>query len=210
MKIRYANTRGLYKTDWIESRRTFSNNMYWDPKYMNWGNIKVINDDILQPNKMVPKHEHKNYDILGYLVEGELEHWDTLGNIRRAKPGQIQHMWCGSSIWHTEKCVSETPARYLQIWITPTQKNTTPYYEIYEKGPGFEQLNIDIKQKIKIFGGELQESRNILLNKEAYFYVVKGTAIGKDFSLSEGDGAELDPGLFSADFNGHFLLFENI
>ena len=79
MIIRRANTRGIAKTRWIESRRTFSNNQYWNPKYMNWGPVKVINDDILEPGYTVPNHQHKHYDILGYLVEGALEHCDSNG-----------------------------------------------------------------------------------------------------------------------------------
>jgi redox-sensitive bicupin YhaK (pirin superfamily) len=146
MKLRPANTRGKMKRSWIESLRTFSNNDYWNPKYMNWNCVKVINDDTQQPGGMVPNHEHKNYDILGYVVEGELEHTDNLGNVVRAQAGQIQHMWCGKSIWHTERCVGDTPARYLQIWITPNRDlNTEPFYNIYNKSAKFERLNILLK-----------------------------------------------------------------
>ena len=100
MKIRPANTRGEMKKSWITSLRTFSNNDYWDPRYMNWNCVKVINDDTQQPGGMVPNHEHKNYDILGYVVEGELEHTDSLGNVNRARARQNvvsaihQHVIC--------------------------------------------------------------------------------------------------------------------
>ena len=134
MILRPSNTRGILTSQsWIQSRRTFSNNSYRDPRYTNFGSLCAINDDILWPGYTIPKHEHKNLDILGYMIEGELEHWDTLGNLSRAKPGNVQHMWCGKSIWHTEKCVSEKPARYLQIWFKQDHKDTQPFYQLYTR-----------------------------------------------------------------------------
>ena len=209
MRIRPANTRGHLQAGWIESRRTFSNNSYWDPKYTNWGNLRVINDDVQQPGNRVPNHEHKNYDILGYLVEGELEHTDNLGNTTRAVPGQIQHMWCGSGIWHTEGCVSTTPARYLQLWITPKQEhiNTPPYYEIIEKSTEYGPILIDLKQDMQIHAGIITGTNTLDIKNQAYIYVISGTVTGNTFVLTEGDGAELNKNLI-ADFNAHILLFE--
>ena len=209
MKIRPANTRGHLQAGWIESRRTFSNNSYWNPNYMNWGNLRVINDDVQQPGNMVPNHEHRNYDILGYMVEGELEHTDSLGNTARAHPGQIQHMWCGSSIWHTEAAVSTTPARYLQLWITPKPElqNTKPYYEIIAKDPNiYGPIAVDLKQDLRIHAGWLKAQTTLPVSN-AYIYIIEGTVKGTDFMLNEGDGAELDANL-TAEFNAHILLFE--
>jgi quercetin 2,3-dioxygenase len=209
MRIRPANTRGHLQAGWIESRRTFSNNSYWDPKYMNWGNLKVINDDIQQPGNMVPNHEHRNYDILGYLVEGELEHKDSLGNTQRARPGQIQHMWCGSSIWHTEASVGTVPARYLQLWITPKQelRDSAPYYEIIEKDSNtYGPIAVNLQQDMRISAGWLRAETTLNITN-AYIYVVSGKIIGKDFELKEGDGAELNSDL-TANFDAHIILFE--
>ena len=209
MKIRPANTRGYLDVGWIKSRRTFSNNSYYDPQYKNWGSLRVINDDVQQPGNMVPNHEHKNYDILSYVVSGELEHQDSLGNIARACPGQIQHMWCGRSIWHTEASVGTVPARYLQIWITPraTLRDTDPYYEIIDKDPSiFGSVNIDLKQKMQIQAGWLT-GNHTLNTSNAYIYVVEGTIIGNDFKLEEGDGAVLDAAI-TADFGAHIILFQ--
>jgi quercetin 2,3-dioxygenase len=206
--IRPANTRGVLTTDWIISRRTFSNNSYWDPRYMNWGNLKVINDDVQQPGNMVPTHEHKNYDILGYLVEGELEHRDSLGNINRAVSGQIQHMWCGSSIWHTEASVGSTPARYLQLWITPKDenKNTQPYYEIIEKTSAFGPIAVELKQTMTISAGILTDT---ISTTNSYLYVISGTCSVNGQELSEGDGAELYSATIIPVGSPHLLLFEN-
>ena len=210
MKIRPANTRGYLDVGWIKSRRTFSNNSYYDPQYKNWGSLRVINDDLQQPGNMVPNHEHRNYDILSYVVEGELEHRDSLGNTVRARPGQIQHMWCGRSIWHTEASVGTVPARYLQIWITPrvTLRDTDPYYEIIDKDPGvFGPVDIDLKQRMCIQAGWLCGTQTLNIQNKTYIYVVEGTILGNDFKLNEGDGAELDADI-TADFNAHILLFQ--
>jgi hypothetical protein len=169
----------------------------------------VINDDVQQPGNMVPNHEHRNYDILSYVVAGELEHTDSLGNTVRARPGQIQHMWCGTSIWHTEASVGSVPARYLQIWITPrvTLRDSDPYYKIIDKDPNiFGPVSIDLKQRMRIQAGWLREQTTINTSR-AYLYVVQGTVQGANFILNEGDGAELDCDL-TADFNAHIILFE--
>jgi len=207
MKVRPANTRGVMRKSWIESLRTFSNNDYWNPRYMNWGNLKVINDDTQQPGGMVPNHEHKNYDILGYIVEGELEHTDSLGNVTRARAGQIQHMWCGSSIWHTERCIGNSPSRYLQLWITPKKEyfNTKPYYEIVDKGPEFSNIAVDIKQDMQIKAGILQQNYQA---KTSYLYVVSGSCSINGQILNKGDGAELVNETIIPVDSPHLVLFE--
>ena len=207
MKIRAANTRGEMKKSWITSLRTFSNNDYWDPRYMNWNCVKVINDDTQQPGGFVPNHEHKNYDILGYVVEGELEHTDSLGNVNRARAGQIQHMWCGRSIWHTERCIGDTPARYLQLWITPKrQLNSTPYYELIDKGADFGVIPVNFKQDITIRGGILTEEYTVT---NAYLYVVEGSCIANGITLNKGDGGEIyDSTTIIPIETAHILTFE--
>ena len=209
MKIRSANTRGFLDAGWITSSRTFSNNSYWDPRYISWGNLKVINDDVQQPGNQVPNHEHKNYDILGYMVEGELEHTDSLGNTIRAVPGQIQHMWCGSSIWHTEASVGTVPARYLQLWITPKQQyvDTAPYYEIIDKDLNFGPIIVDLKQDLQISAGILT---NTITTTNSYLYVVSGTCTVNGVELHQGDGAELDSATIIPINSTHLILFETL
>jgi redox-sensitive bicupin YhaK (pirin superfamily) len=208
MKIRPANTRGFLDAGWITSSRTFSNNSYWDPRYISWGNLKVINDDVQQPGNMVPNHEHRNFDILGYMVEGELEHTDSLGNTIRAQPGQIQHMWCGSSIWHTEASVGSIPARYLQIWITPKDehRDSAPYYEIIEKSPEFGPIAVELKQAMTISAGILTET---ITSTDSYLYVVSGSCLVNGILLQEGDGAELNNDTILPADCPHLVLFEN-
>lgn len=207
MKIRAANTRGQMKKSWITSLRTFSNNDYWHPDYMNWNCLKVINDDLQQPGGMVPNHEHKNYDILGYIVEGELEHTDSLGNVSRAVPGQIQHMWAGSSIWHTERCIGDTPARYIQIWFTPNRNiNTQPRYQLHNKPLDFDRVNIALNSDLIVGAGFLKTN---CITTNSYLYVVSGSCRVGSSVLTEGDGAEIaeTQEIIPLD-NPHILLFE--
>jgi len=177
---------------------------------MGWGNLKVINDDVQQPGNMVPNHEHNNFDILGYLIEGELEHTDSLGNVSRARPGQIQHMWCGRSIWHTEASVGSVPARYLQIWIIPKNEyiGSEPHYEIIDKPiEQYGDIAVDLKQDFSISAGELSGTHTLPVANRGYLYVIEGTVTGSGFNLNAGDGAELDEDL-TADFSAHVILFK--
>jgi redox-sensitive bicupin YhaK (pirin superfamily) len=208
MIIRPAASRGYLNAKWIFSYRTFSNNSYWDPKYQNWKSLKVINDDTQQPHNIIPNHRHEAYDILGYIIEGELEHVDDLGNKVIAKAGQIQHMWCGTGIHHTEANISDVPCRYLQIWITskPEYRHIHPYYELINKSPEFGDIGINLKQDIKIKAGILK-GHYILNTSSAYIYVIDGIIRGKDFNLYKGDGSELFENI-EADFDCHIILFE--
>jgi len=211
MIIRKASTLGFLDAGWIFSKRTFSNNTYWDPNYKNWKSIRVINDDCQLPGNMVPKHRHCAFDILGYMVQGELEHWDSLGNVNRAVAGQIQHMHCGKGIFHTEASVGYVPARYLQIWIiNPNFKEAIkeePYYQLVNKSSEFGPLPISFSSGIKISGGILNGKHTIPI-KSAYMYVVSGSMLIDQITLSQQDGAELSEDLNAEFLNCHFLLFE--
>lgn len=211
MLIRKADTLGYLDAGWITSRRTFSNNSYWDPKYKSWKSLRVINDDCQQPGNMVPKHRHDAFDILGYMVQGELEHWDSLGNLNRAVAGQIQHMHCGSGIHHTEASVGSVPARYLQIWVINSDFKQAvteePYYELIDKGPEFALLPITFSSGMKIYGGTL-DGMHTLPTNSAYIYVVSGNVIGDGFVLHENDGAEIAEDLVANFENCHLLMFE--
>ena len=209
IKIRPASTRGIYNAGWIVSRRTFSNNSYYHPKYMNRGSLKVINDDVQQPGNKVAWHEHKNLDILGYLVAGELEHVDSTGKVIRAKRGQIQHMWCGKSIWHTEASIGIEPARYLQLWITPKKEHidSKPYYECVDKDLAFGDVPVTLHQDTRVRAGVLSEP---VSTENSYLYVVEGSCSVDGVVLNEGDGADIVSGTISPGSDSHILLFENI
>lgn len=211
MLVRRAATLGYLDAGWITSKRTFSNNSYWDPRYKNWKSLRVINDDCQQPGNMVPKHRHDAFDILGYMVSGELEHWDSCGNLSRAQAGQIQHMHCGSGIWHTEASVGIAPARYIQIWVinpvfTEAVKEA-PYYELLDKGPEFSKIPIEFKSGMEIWAGVIDGHETITV-ESAYVYVVSGSFDIGGMGLSECDGAELSGDLTAEFTDCHMLLFK--
>lgn len=185
------------KKSWIESRRTFSNNDYWNPKYMNWGDLQVINDDVLQPGAMVPRHEHVNMEIFGYVVDGPCDHVDNIGNSTRVPSGGIQRMSAGASIWHTEGNTSDKPIRYLQLWIKPGVENTPAEYT-WKQFTREDKLNkfcditahIPIKQDARLLSAILTEPYRYELNpnRRYYMYVVKGTVKVEHLQMAEGDG----------------------
>ena len=203
---RPADTRGHLNPGWIESRRTFSNNSYWNPKYMNWGHLEVINDDILQPGHSVPKHEHKNMEILGYVVQGPCHHWDNLGNDLPAESGTVQRMSSGRSIWHTESNHSDHPIRYLQLWIEPANHGQgTPAEYTQQHFSREQKLNnfcliasptgpIVIKQDARVWAGVFTEDYKFTLNylRQYYVYLVSGSATVSGTPAMEGDGFSID------------------
>jgi redox-sensitive bicupin YhaK (pirin superfamily) len=195
--LRPHNTRGNPKADWINSYRTFSFPGYFHPKYMNFGHLKTINDDRVQPNGHVPIHEHKNMEIFGYVVEGVCRHTDSHGNILDIPAGAVQRMSTGSGIKHTEGNASDTPNRYLQLWIRPNVLDTEPIHEWYQFTRE-DKLNkfcdvtekLPIKQDARLLCGIFTEDYTfeINLNRKYYLYVILGVLTVNDFSLIEGDG----------------------
>jgi len=191
------NTRGNPRADWISSYRTFSFPGYFDPKYMNFGDLQTINDDRVQPGGHVPEHEHKNMEIFGYVVEGVCRHTDNHGNVLDISAGSVQRMSTGSGIRHTEGNASDTPNRYLQLWIRPNVLNTEPIHEWYQFTRE-DKLNrfcdvtekLPIKQDAKLLSGIFTEDFTFTINntRRYYLYVVLGETNINSHSLIEGDG----------------------
>jgi len=195
--FRPHNTRGNPNTSWINSYRTFSFPGYFNPNYMNFGDLQTINDDRVQPGGHVPIHEHKNMEIFGYVVEGVCRHTDSHGNILDIPAGSVQRMSTGSGIKHTEGNASDKPNRYLQLWIRPNVFDTEPIHDWYQFTRE-DKLNIfcditeklPIKQDAKLLSGIFTEDFNYEINNDRkyYLYVISGDVNINDLSLIEGDG----------------------
>jgi len=194
---RPAHTRGNPRASWINSYRTFSFPSYYDARYMNFSHLQTINDDRVQPGGHVPIHEHRNMEIFGYVVEGVCRHTDSHGKVLDIPAGAVQRMSTGSGIKHTEGNASDSPNRYLQLWIRPNVLDTDPIHEWYQFTRE-DKLNqfcditakLPIKQDARLLAGIFTQDFTFSLdyNRNYYLYVISGTSTTNDIPLIEGDG----------------------
>lgn len=127
--VRPAAARGVSRNDWLDSRHSFSFDSYHDPQHEGFRSLRVVNEDIVQPDNGFAMHGHRNMEIVTYVVAGALSHKDNLGHHGVIRPGEIQRMSAGSGILHSEFNASATePVHLLQIWITPATRNDAPDY----------------------------------------------------------------------------------
>ena len=198
--LRPANTRGNPRADFINSYRTFSFPSYYDSRYMNFSDLQTINDDRVQYAWQVPWHEHKNMEIYGYVVEGSSHHVDSLGNDVEVPAGAVQRMSSGRGISHTEGNTSNTPNRYLQLWIRPNVLDTEPTHS-WHQFTRADKLNnfcnitekLPIKQNARLLAGIFTQDYVFNLDnaRHYYLYVVTGSLNVNNYDLIEGDGLSL-------------------
>ena len=128
-----AESRGRSLYDWLDSYHTFSFDGYYNPRRMNFGALRVLNDDRIAPGEGFGTHPHKNMEIITIPLKGRLQHGDSKQNHRTITPGYIQTMSAGTGIYHSEMNGSDTEeVELLQIWVMPEKLNTPPAYQDYD------------------------------------------------------------------------------
>lgn len=184
MKVRKHNDRGSFKIDWLDAKYTFSFANYYDPAHMGFQSLRVINNDIIAQEGGFPPHSHKDMEIVSFIINGELAHKDSLGNVETIKPGMIQIMSAGSGITHSEFNPShKNTTEMMQIWITPKERGTRPSYSEFSFEHLFEKNKLNlivsnnpqdqvgvINQDVSIYYFD-SENQNIEINEDHSYWL---------------------------------------
>ncbi|MES2504214.1 MAG: pirin family protein [Myxococcota bacterium] len=229
IQLRKSNDRGHAKHGWLDTYYTFSFANYHDPKFVGFRDLLVINEDRIQPGQGFGKHPHENMEIITYILEGELEHKDSMGTGSVIRPGDIQRMSAGTGVIHSEFNHSQTQmVHLLQIWITPQQKGIKPGYEekrfsTDEKknrlklvaSPTGEDGSVTIHQDVKLYVTLLESSQKVehlfALGRHGWIQVARGGVKLNEQILEAGDGAAIsgEPQIeLIADKASEVLLFD--
>ncbi len=205
--IRPAAARGATRIDWLDSRHTFSFGDYHDPRHMNFGPLRVINDDRVAAGRGFGTHGHRDMEIITYVLEGALAHQDSLGTGATIRPGEIQIMSAGTGIQHSEMNPSPTePVHLLQIWIVPERRNLVPRYDQQKVDvtgrltpivtPDGRDGSIVIHQDATMLAARLDAgataSHALAPGRGAWVHVARGSVQLGDRVLEAGDGAAVE------------------
>jgi redox-sensitive bicupin YhaK (pirin superfamily) len=207
---RKAEDRGQAKLGWLDSRHTFSFGHYHDPDHMGFGPLRVINDDRVAPGAGFPPHPHSNMEIISYVLEGALEHRDSLGTGSVIKPGDVQRMSAGTGIRHSEFNASKSePVHFLQIWIVPEQQGLAPSYEQKFFGDDAKRNSlrlvgsrtgrdgsVTIHRDVDLYASRLADggtvSHALPSGRAAWLQVARGTVRLNGTQLHPGDGVGIE------------------
>ena len=209
MHIRRSEARGYADHGWLKSFHSFSFADYFDPSWMGWGNLRVINEDRIAPGTGFGTHGHRDMEIISYVLQGNLAHKDSMGNVKGIPPGDVQRMSAGTGVRHSEfNHAPDQTTHFLQIWIEPNVTGIPPGYEqktfaeaekrgklrlVASNGGtnGSVHINADAALYAGLFNGD--ESAELALNptRKAYVHVVRGQVAVNGQRLQGGDAAVL-------------------
>ena len=207
--IRRSRARGRRELGWLSARHSFSFGSYHDPRWMGFRHLRVLNEDWIQPKRGFPMHPHRDMEIITYVLEGALEHKDSVGNQGVIRPWQVQRMSAGRGIRHSEFNASrEEPVHLLQIWLLPDRRGHKPSYEdrtfpaearrnrlALVASPNGEHGSVTIHQDARMYASVLEKDRTLEYpmdpRRYAWLQVASGSLKLGDQALGEGDGAAI-------------------
>ncbi|MEM6448629.1 MAG: pirin family protein [Cyanobacteria bacterium P01_D01_bin.123] len=227
--IRKSEERGRANHGWLDSYHTFSFANYYDPAFMGFRSLRVINQDRVEGGKGFGTHHHRDMEIISYVLAGELEHKDSMGNGSIMRPGDVQRMTAGTGVAHSEYNHSRTePVRFLQIWIQPDRLGLDPGYEQirFEDDDKRNRLrtiasrdgregSVSVHQDVTLYASVLDAGKQVehalASDRHAWIQVVRGQLDLNGITLKAGDGAaiaEQEKLALSAIDEAEFLLFD--
>ena len=207
--IRKSEDRGHFNHGWLDTYHTFSFDQYYDPAHMQWRSLRVINEDRVAAGQGFPTHSHRDMEIITYILEGALEHRDSMGNGSVIRPGDVQRMTAGTGVSHSEFNPSKSePVHLLQIWILPNAQDLTPGYE--EKNfPETERAgklrliasndasdgSVELHQDARVYASILEAGQSVehalADNRYAWLQIARGTVKLNELEMKQGDGAAI-------------------
>jgi redox-sensitive bicupin YhaK (pirin superfamily) len=209
LTLRKSQDRGYADHGWLKSRHSFSFAGYHDPAHMGFGNLRVINEDRIAPGTGFGKHSHRDMEIISYVLQGELAHQDSMGNVKGIPPGDVQRMSAGRGVTHSEfNHAKDKTTHFLQIWILPNVLSIAPSYEqrtvpTAEKrgrlrlvaspdgGQGSVTIHADASVYAGLFDGAERAELALDPTRKAYVHVVRGALEVNGTRLDAGDAALL-------------------
>ena len=209
LSLRKAEDRGRSRIEWLDSYHTFSFSDYYDPQAMGFRSLRVINDDTVAPAGGFGTHGHRDMEIITYVLDGALEHADSLGTGSVIRPGDVQKMSAGSGIRHSEFNHSKTdPVHFLQIWIIPERAGVQPGYQQLhfsreaklgklllvasnEQRDGLIYIQQDAKLYVTVLENEQRVEHTLVQGRHVWVHVARGAAVINGQSLKAGDGAAI-------------------
>jgi redox-sensitive bicupin YhaK (pirin superfamily) len=228
-KKRPADERGKADFGWLKSAHSFSFGQYYDPKHLGFGNLIVINDDLVAGDKGFGQHPHRNAEIFSYVLGGALEHKDSLGNGSVVSEGGVQYMSAGSGVTHSEFNPSQTnQMRFLQVWLLPEVEDTKPAYDTIKLTSADKDGKLKLflskdgrdgsmktQADASVYAAELNAgqaiSQNLQAGRKGWFQVAGGSVRVNEITLNKGDGLAIDGSgtlIFDRGQDAEFLFFD--
>jgi quercetin 2,3-dioxygenase len=210
LRIRKSEERAYADHGWLKSHHSFSFASYHDPDHMGWGNLRVINEDRIDPGTGFGRHGHRNMEIISYVLSGELAHQDSMGNIKGIPPGDVQRMSAGTGVTHSEfNHAKDQVTHFLQIWIEPNVQEIPPSYEqktipesekrgrlcLVASSTG-ENGSVLIHADASVHAGLFDKNESAILDidpeRKAYVHLIRGELAVNGLKISAGDAVLLE------------------